>query len=319
MKLFAYAAIAFTMYCATAAAQDYPSRTVRLVVPFAPGGASDIMARVLAPRLTELWGQPVIVENRPGADGRIATEHVAKSAPDGYTLMINDPSFFTVTSFFAKLPYDTTRDFIPITLLARAPMVLVVNASFPAKNLAELIDLAKQRPGALNFATPGNGSPGHLNGLLVRNLGKIDFLSVPYKGAAPALQDLLGGQASFSFVSIASALSNVKGGKLRALGVTSRERFAALPDTPSLDEAGLKGFDTNQWWGVVAPAGTPRSIVNRVAADLSKALGDPEAKLRVAGLGAEVETMTPDAYTKWLAAESSKWANIAREAGIKPE
>ena len=155
--------------------------------------------------------------------------------------------------------------------------------------------------------------------MLVRNLGKIDFLSVPYKGAAPALQDLLGGQASFSFVSIASALSNVKGGKLRALGVTSRERFAALPDTPSLDEAGLKGFDTNQWWGVVAPAGTPRSIVNRVAADLSKALGDPEAKLRVAGLGAEVETMTPDAYTKWLAAESSKWTNIAREAGIKPE
>ena len=319
MKLFAYAAIALTMYCATAAAQDYPSRTVRLVVPFAPGGASDIMARVLAPRLTELWGQPVIVENRPGADGRIATEHVAKSAPDGYTLMINDPSFFTVTSFFAKLPYDTMRDFIPITLLARAPMVLVVNASFPAKSLAELIDLAKQRPGALNFATPGNGSPGHLNGLLVRNLGKIDFLSVPYKGAAPALQDLLGGQASFSFVSIASALSNVKGGKLRALGVTSRERFAALPDTPSLDEAGLKGFDTNQWWGVVAPAGTPRSIVNRVAADLSKALGDPEAKVRVAGLGAEVETMTPDAYTKWLAAESSKWTNIAREAGIKPE
>jgi tripartite-type tricarboxylate transporter receptor subunit TctC len=319
MKRFAYAAIALTLFCAMAAAQEYPSRAVRLVVPFAPGGASDIMARVAAPRLTELWGQPVIVENRTGADGRIATEHVAKSPPDGYTLMINDPSFFTVASFFAKLPYDTSRDFTPITLLAKAPMVLVVNASFPAKSLAELIDLAKQRPGALNFATPGNGSPGHLNGLLVRNLGKIDFVSVPYKGAAPALQDLLAGQASFSFVSVASALSNVKGGKLRALGVTSRERFAALPDTPSLDEAGLKGFDTNQWWGVVAPTGTPRPVVNRVAADLGKAFSNPEAKERVASLGAEVETMTPDAYTKWLAAESTKWASIAREAGIKPE
>src|SRR5687768_2682404 len=179
MKLFAYAAIALTLLCATAAAQDYPSRAVRVVVPLSPGGASDIMARVAAPRLTELWGQPVIVENRTGADGRIATEHVAKSAPDGYTLMINDPSFFTITSFFAKLPFDTSRDFTPITLLAKAPMVLVVNATFPAKSLAELIDLAKQRPGALNFAAPGNGSPGHLNGLMVRNLGKIDFVSVP--------------------------------------------------------------------------------------------------------------------------------------------
>lgn len=319
MKALAWTAMAATLFCAAAAAQDYPTRTVRIVVPFSPGGASDIMARLAAPRLTEAWGHPVIVENRTGADGRIATEHVAKSAPDGYTLMINDPSFFTVQSFFAKLPYDTTRDFAPVTLLAKAPMVLVVSTSFQAKSVAELIQMAKQRPGALNFASPGNGSPGYLNGLLVSQLGGIDFLSVHYKGASPALQDVLSGVASFSFVSVASALSNVKGGRLRALGVTSLQRFQSLPDTPSLHEAGLKGFDTNQWWGVVAPAGTPGHIVNRIAADLGKALSAPEAKERIATLGAEVDTMTPAAFTKWLAGESAKWSKIARDAGIKPE
>lgn len=319
MRVLAWTAVAATLLCATATAQDYPTRPVRIVVPFSPGGASDIMARVAAPRLNELWGQPVIVDNRPGADGRIATEHVAKSTADGYTLMINDPSFFTVQSFFAKLPYDTSRDFAPITLLAKAPMALVTNTSFAAKNVAELVDMAKQRPGALNFASPGNGSPGHLNGLLVSQLGGINFLSVHYKGAAPALQDVLSGVASFSFVSVASALSNVKAGKLRALGVTSLQRFSALPDTPSLHEAGLKGFDTNQWWGVVTPSGTPAPIVNRIAADLGKALSAPDAKERIATLGAEVDTMAPETFTKWLAGESAKWSKIARDAGIKPE
>jgi tripartite-type tricarboxylate transporter receptor subunit TctC len=318
MKLLA--ALLGILVAGNAIAQDnYPSRPVRLIIPFAAGGASDIMGRVAGQRLTEMWGQPIVVENRPGADGRIASEHVAKSAPDGYTLMINDPSFITTVSFFAKIPYDAAKDFAPVTLLAKAPMVLVVNSSFPAKSLSELISMAKQKPGSLNFASPGNGSPGQLNGELLRNLGRIEFLNVAYKGAAPALQDLLAGQVSFSFVSVASALSNVKSGKLRALGVTSPQRFSALPDTPSLDEGGLKGFDTNQWWGVVVPTGTPRPIINKIAADLGKAFNTPEAKERVASLGAEVHTMTPDAYATWLNGEWTKWSKIARDAGIKPE
>lgn len=318
-KLHLLAALAASSVVGVAGAQDFPVRPVRIIVPFATGGASDIMARVAAPRLTEAWGQPVVVENRTGADGRIATEHVAKSAPDGYTLMINDPSFFTVQSFFAKLPYDTSRDFAPVTLLAKAPMVLVVGSSFAAKTVGDLVEMARQRPGALNFASPGNGSPGHLNGLLVGNLGKVEFLSVHYKGATPALQDVLAGVVSFSFVSVASVLPNVKAGKLRALGVTSLKRFSALPDVPSLHEAGLTGFDTNQWWGVVAPAGTPPAIVNRIAADLGKALSTSEAKERIAVLGAEPDTMQPEAFTKWLAIESAKWGKIARDAGIRPE
>jgi tripartite-type tricarboxylate transporter receptor subunit TctC len=317
MKILAASIALFLSF--TVNGQDYPARAVRLVIPFAAGGASDIMGRVAAQRLNEMWGQPVVVENRTGADGRIATEHVARSAPDGYTLMINDPSFITTQSFFAKIPYDAAKDFTPVTLLGKAPMVLVVNSTFQARSVGELISMAKQKPGSLNFASPGNGSPGHLNGELLRNLGKIEFVNVPYKGAAPALQDLLAGQASFSFVSVASALSNVKAGKLRALGVTSPQRFSSLPDTPSLDEAGLKGFDTNQWWGVVVPAGTPRPIVNKIAVDLGKAFNTPEARERVATLGAEVQTMTPDAYASWLTGEWTKWTKIARDAGIKPE
>lgn len=318
MKALAIGAAAI-LFCSVVAAQDYPTRSVRIVVPFSPGGASDIMGRMAAARLGELWSQPVVVENRTGADGRIATEHVARSPADGYTLMINDPSFFTVPNFFAKIPYDTGRDFSPVTLLAKAPMVLVTNNGFAAQSVADLVALAKQKPGGLNFATPGNGSPGHLNGLLVGQISGTEFLSIHYKGAAPALQDVLSGVVSFTFVSVASALPNVKAGKLRALGVTSLQRFAALPDTPSLNEAGLKGFDTNQWWGVVAPAGTPAAIVERIAADLGKALNTPEAKARVAPLGAEVDTMTPEAFKVWLAAEKAKWSKITRDAGIKPE
>ncbi len=318
MKLLS-ALIALLLGGAAIAQEIYPARAVRLVIPFAVGGASDIMGRLAAQRLSEMWGQPVVVENRTGADGRIATEHVAKSAPDGYTLMINDPSFITTASFFAKLPYDAARDFAPVTLLGKAPMVLVVHSSFSAKSVGELVALARQRPGALNFAAPGNGSPGHLNGELLRSLGRIEFVNVPYKGAAPALNDLLAGQASFSFVSVASALSNIKAGKLRALGVTSPQRFAALSDTPCLDEAGLKGFDTNQWWGVVVPTGTPRALIAKIAADLGRSFNAPETKERVTALGAEVQTMAPDAYAVWLNGEWEKWTRIARDAGIKPE
>jgi tripartite-type tricarboxylate transporter receptor subunit TctC len=306
--------------CGFAAAQEnFPSRPVRIIVMFSVGGASDIMARLTGPRLTEIWGQQVVIENRAGADGRIAMEYVAKSAPDGYTLLIIDPSYVIVPRLFARLAVDIERDFVPVVMLGKAPQVLVAHPSLPVRSVAELIALARERPGTLNFASPGTGSAGHLAGEQLRTLTRANFVHVPYKGAGPALNDLLAGQVSFAFVSVASALSNVKAGKLRALGVTSPERFVALPDTPSLDEAGVKGFDTNQWWGIVAPAGTPRAIVGKLNADFIRAVSGAEARERIATLGAEVYTTTPEATGAFLSSEVAKWGKIIRDAGTKVE
>ncbi|MGH8617399.1 MAG: tripartite tricarboxylate transporter substrate binding protein [Burkholderiales bacterium] len=305
-----------------AAAQDaagFPARSVRLVVPFSVGGASDIMARVASPRLTEAWGQQVIVDNRTGADGRIATEIVAKSVPDGYTLLVVEPAFVIAPGLFSKLPFDVNRDFTPVVLLGKAPQVFVVHPSFPARTVKEFIAIAKARPDDLNFASPGTGSAGHLAGEQLRTLARIQFVHIPYKGAAPALVDLLAGQASFAFVSVASALTNVKGGKLRALAVTTPERFAALPETPTLDEAGVKGFDTKQWWGVVAPSATPKPVITRLNADFVKAMNAPEARERVSTLGAEVTTTTVEAFGTYLAEETTKWGKIVRASGAKAD
>jgi tripartite-type tricarboxylate transporter receptor subunit TctC len=301
------------------AATVYPSKPVRLVIMFSVGGASDIIARAIAPGLTDLWRQQAVVDNRPGADGRIAMEHVARSAPDGYTLLVVDPSYVILPSLYAKMPMDIGRDYMPVVLLGKAPQVLVVHPSFPARNIKEFIAIAKARPMDLNFASPGNGSAGHLAGELLRTLTGIQFVHIPYKGAGPALTDILGGHASFGFVSVASALSNVKAGKLRAIGVTTPERFFALPDTPSLNEGGVKGFDTNQWWGVVAPAGTPQPMVKQLNADMIKAINSPEARERVAVLGAEVYTTSPEAFGTWLSTETAKWNKIVRQAGTKVE
>ena len=321
IKTFRYllALLALALASIVGAQEPFPSKPVRIVVMFAVGGASDIMARLAGPRLTEIWGQQVVIDNRAGADGRIAMEHVARSAPDGYTLLIIDPSYVIVPALFAKLPVDIQRDFVPVAMLGKAPQVLVAHPSLPVKSMAELIALAKERPGTLNFASPGTGSAGHLAGELLRTLTKASFVHVPYKGAGPALNDLLAGQVSFAFVSVASALSNVKAGKLRALGVTSPERFSALPDTPSLDEAGVKGFDTNQWWGIMAPAGTPRAIVAKLNTDFIKAVNGAEARERIAAMGAEVYTTTPEATGIFLASEMNKWGKIIRDAGTKVE
>ncbi len=317
-RLFCIAAL-LAISSFAAAQEAFPSKPVKIVVMFAVGGASDIMARLTGPRLTELWGQQVVIENRAGADGRIAMEYVAKSAPDGYTLLIIDPSYVIVPSLFARLPVDIQRDFVPVVMLGKAPQVLVAHPSLPARSVAELVALAKERPGALNYASPGTGSAGHLAGEQFRLLSGVNVTHVPYKGAGPALNDLLAGQVNFAFVSVASALSNVKAGKLRALAVTSPQRFFALPDVPSLDEAGLKGYDSNQWWGIVAPAGTPRPIVTRLNADFIKAVNGAEARERIATLGAEVYTTTPEGTGAFLTNEVAKWGKIVREAGTKVE
>src|SRR5258706_1584153 len=317
-RLFCIAAL-LAISSFAAAQETFPSKPVKIVVMFAVGGASDIMARLTGPRLTELWGQQVVIENRAGADGRIAMEYVAKSAPDGYTLLIIDPSYVIVPSLFARLPVDIQRDFVPVVMLGKAPQVVVAHPSLPARSVAELVALAKERPGALNYASPGTGSAGHLAGEQFRLLSGVNVTHVPYKGAGPALNDLLAGQVNFAFVSVASALSNVKAGKLSALAVPSPQRFFALPDVPSLDEAGLKGYDSNQWWGIVAPAGTPRPIVARLNADFIKAVNGAEARERIATLGAEGYTTTPEGTGAFLTSEIAKWGKIVREAGTKVE
>lgn len=304
---------------ATFAQENFPSRPVRIIVMFAVGGASDIMARLAAPRLSEIWNQQAVVENRAGADGRIAMEYVAKSAPDGYTLLIADPSYVIVPSLFASFTVNIQRDFAPVAMLGKAPQVLVAHPSLPAKSAGELIALAKEKPGSLNFASPGTGSAGHLAGEQFQLLARVKFTHVPYKGAGPALQDLLAGQVNFAFVSVASALSNVKAGKLRALGVTSPERFPAMPDTPSLDEAGVKGFDTNQWWAILTPTSTPRPVIAKLNADFTRAVSGADAKERVAQLGAEVYTATPEGTGAFLASETAKWGKIIKDAGTKVE
>jgi tripartite-type tricarboxylate transporter receptor subunit TctC len=246
-------------------------------------------------------------------------EYVAKSAPDGYTLLIADPSYVIVPSLFTAFPVNILRDFAPVAMLGKAPQVLVAHPSLPVKSAGELIALAKEKPGSLNFASPGTGSAGHLAGEQFQLLARVRFTHVPYKGAGPALNDLLAGQVNLAFVSVASALSNVKAGKLRALGVTSPERFAALPDVPSLDEAGVKGMDTNQWWAILAPAGTPRAAIVKLNADFTRAISGAEARERVATLGAEVYTTSPEGTAAFLASETAKWGKIIREAGTKVE
>lgn len=298
-------------------AQEFPGKPVRMVVPFSVGGASDIMARFAGQKLTEIWNQQAVIENRTGADGRIATEHVAKSAPDGYTLLVVEPAFVISGTLFAKLPYDTARDFTAVAMLGKAPQVFVVHPSFPARSVKEFIAIAKARPGDLNFATPSNGSAGHLAGELLKLLARVDFVNIHYRGASPALVDLLSGQASFSFVSVASALTNIKAGKLRALAVTSKNRFSAVPEIPSLDEAGVKGFDTVQWWGIVAPAGTPRTLVTRINADVAKVMSSSDVRQRVAAIGVEVSVGTQEETEAWLTSETAKWGKIVHSSGAK--
>ncbi len=306
--------------CAGALAQDvFPAKQVRFVVPFSVGGASDVMARLAGSRLAEPWGHPPLIDNRTGADGRLAVEYTAKSPPDGYTLLVVEPAFVIAPSLFTKLPFDTARDFTSVTMMGKAPLVFVVHPSFPAKSTKEFIAIAKARPGDLNFATQGNGSAGHLTGELLKSMAGINFVNVHYRGAAPALIDLLTGQSSFAFVSVASSISYIQSNRLRALGVSGPRRFFALPDVPTMDEGGVKGFETLQWWGVVAPAATPKAVIARLNADLVKAMGNAELRQRAEAVGVEVATCTPETVGAWLTSETAKWGKVARVSGAKVE
>jgi tripartite-type tricarboxylate transporter receptor subunit TctC len=303
----------------SAAAQNYPTKPVRLVLGYAAGGAMDMSARVIAPILQESMGQPVIVENRTGGAGNIGAEAVAKSAPDGYTVLFYADAYTIAPSLFAKLPYDPVKDFIPITQMISGAHVLVGHPSVPAANLAELIDYARKNPGKLAYASPGNGSPQHLAAELFKSLaGGLEITHVPYKGGGQAIGDVVGGQVPLASLGLPPTVPHIKAGKLKAFAVTSKMRQRLLPDTPTFQEAGVAGFETLQWWGPAVPAGTPAPVVQRLYVEFVKALRNPALVERFNAAGLEVTpSVSPEAFVAFIRAEIERWAPIVKKSGAK--
>jgi len=297
-------------------AATYPAKPVRLVVPFPAGGTTDILARAVAQRLSEAWGRQVIVDNRPGAGGNIGSDLVAKAAPDGYTLLMGTVGTHAINpSLYKNMPYDHVKDFAPVILVAGVPNVLVVNPSLPVHSVTELIAYAKANPGKLNFASSGNGTSIHLSGELFKAMTGVEMTHVPYKGSAPALTDLIGGQVQLMFDNLPSSLPFIKAGKLRALAVTSGARAAALPDLPTLAESGLPGFEASSWFGVLAPAGTSRDIVAKLNGAIAGWLASPEAKEKLLAQGAIAAGGTPEDFARHIGAETAKWAKVVKASG----
>jgi len=301
-----------------AVAQSYPAKPIRLVVPFPAGGPLDLAGRAIGDHLAKAWGQPVVVENKPGAGGNIGADLVAKSPADGYTLVMGALSTHAVNPhLFAKMPYDALKDFAPVTLVAVTPNVLVVNASLGANNVRELIALAKASPGKLSFASGSNGSAGHLAGELFKTLAGIDIVHVPYKGGAPAMQDLLGGQVQFMFDNLANSMAQLKAGKLKAFAVTTVKRSPLAPELPTMAEAGVTGFDISTWYGIMAPAGTPPDIVKKLNTEIVKFLASDNMKDKLKAQGAEAAPTTPEQFDAFIRAEWSKYAKIVKDSGAK--
>ena len=295
----------------------WPTKPISLIVTYPPGGGADAMARLVAPKMAEVLGQNVVVENRPGASGQIGASAVAKATPDGYTLMLDASSFAVNPALFPKLPYDSSKAFKPIGVMALFPNVVLVNAQVPAKNIAELIALAKSRKDAIAYASSGNGSAQHLAGALFESAASVDMVHIPYKGGGPALNDVIGGQVPLFFGNLASTLQHVQAGKLRALAVTTRQRVRGLADLPTLEEVGLKGFDLAASDGLYAPAGTPPAVVERINAALQRALADPEVTARLRGRGAEPVLSTPAEHQAHINREFPMWARLVKETGAR--
>jgi tripartite-type tricarboxylate transporter receptor subunit TctC len=312
--------LAFAAATTLAEAANYPDRPITVVVGFPPGGASDILARILTDKLSKLLGQPVIVDNRPGAGGNVAGELVAHAAPDGYTLLIgNNAILATNASLYSNIGFDAVKDFAPISLIGTQANVLVVNPNVPAHSLAELIALAKANPGKLNFASSGYGLAAHLAGELFKAQARIDIVHVPYKGSAPALEDVIAGQDQMMFATTSGVMGFLKNGQVRALAVTTLKRTAILPDIPTMDEAGLPGFEATTWHGLVAPAGTPPAIIDTLHGALVAALADPDVKTKLAALGVDIGPDSPAEFSAYIKAEIPKWAAIIKASGAKVE
>jgi len=312
------AAAAIAAVSLNAAAADYPTRAIRMVVPFPAGGTTDILARVAGQKITEALGQQVIIDNRGGAGGNIGTELVAKSPPDGYTLLTDPGSTLTINPHaYSRLGFDPVKDFAPITILAEVPNILEVHPSLPVKNVKELIALAKSKPGQINYASTGAGQSTHLSMELFKSMAGIDVNHIPYKGSAPALVDIIGGQVSLMFDNMPTSLPHVRAGKLRALAVSTARRSFALPQLPTVAESGLPGFEVSVWFAVLAPAATPRDIVQKLNAVLVKALQSPDVKQRLAEQGAAPVGNTPEQFAATIQRDLAKWAKVVKEAKVK--
>jgi len=312
--------LVFAALPAIVSAQEaWPTKPITLVVTYPPGGGADLMARLVAPKMSEALRQPVIVDNKPGAAGQIGAAFVAKAKPDGYTVMVDAASFVINQGLYPKLPYDADKAFKPVGVLAVFPHVIVVTPSYEAKSVQDLIAMAKAKPGAINYASSGTGSAQHLAGAAFVQQTKIDLAHVPYKGGGPAINDVMGGHIPVFFANVASGLSHLKSGKLRALAVAGERRIAALPDTPTLAELGMPGSEVYEWNGMFVPAGTPDPIVNRLADALRKALDSDEVRQRIEGLGGEIFAGGPAEAARFIAEQRQLTATIIREGNIKPE
>ena len=313
----AFCALALAAVMPAASAQSYPVKPVRFVVPYPPGGPTDILGRAVAQALSESLGQSVIVDNKPGASGMIGAEQVAKAAPDGYTILVNASIHVINPSLYSKTSFDAMKDFVPVSQIASVPLILVVGQSVPANSVKELIALAKASPGKLTFASSSVGAAPHLAGELLKRMAGVDIVHVPYKGSGPATADLIGGHVTMMIDSMPSSISHVKAGKLKVLGVSTAKRISALPDTPTIAESGLPGFDIATWYGVWAPAGTSKEIVNRLSGEIAKALKRADLKERLAGLGAEPVGSTPAEFAAYCESEFKRWGRVVKESGAK--
>ena len=310
-------AAALAAFAATLGAQTYPSKPIRLVVPYSPGAGTDTISRILAQKLSDALGQQVVVDNRPGAGGTIGTEIVAHAPADGYTLLFAPTSHAINPNLYPKLGFDTQKDFVPISVVASLPVVLAVESSVPAKSVRELVALAKARPGQLTMASSGNGTVFHLVGELFKGASGITFVHVPFKGGAPAVAALIGGQVSMTFETSVTLLPHIRSGKLTALAVASTKRIALLPDVPTLAEAGYPGIIAENWYGLFAPAGTPKEAIARLYAELNRAIHNPDTREKLALQGAEIRENTPEQTAVFVQAETTKWAKVIRESGAK--
>ncbi len=317
MRRILLAGCALLAFALGALAQSYPSKPVKIIVPFAPGGFTDVVARIVQKELEPVLGQPIVVENKPGAGSTIGSDAVAKAPPDGYTLLMISTTHVISPHLYKAMPYDGLKDFTPVMKLAEGPYVLVVHPSLGVRTLGDFIALAKSKPGTIDYASSGNGSSQHLVGALFAQMAGVTLNHVPYRGSNQAMQDVLGGQVKASFVGMPNALPNVKNGKLYALGVTTRKRSADLPDVPTMAEGGVKGYEATIWLGMLAPEATPREVIDKLNAAFVKVLADPEARKLMSKAGVGVATSTPEEFAALLQSEYDRWGKVVKDTGAQ--